>query len=69
MVLGVLWAMTGVAVSAVLVATGAFPDSMTVVANPWLQLANAVMLVIGTTLGGILRVVTSRLPSGPATAR
>ncbi len=61
MVLGMLWAMTGVAVSAILVATGAFP--LPVISNPWLQLANAVMLVIGTTLGGVLRVVTARMPS------
>lgn len=69
MVLGLLWVMTGVAVSVILVATGAFPESMPAISNPWLQLANAAMLIIGTTLGGILRVVSSRLHSGPARAR
>jgi len=69
LVLGVLWAMTGVAVSAILVASGAFPDSMPAMSNTWLQLANAVMLIIGTTLGGILRVVSSGLPSGHSMAR
>jgi hypothetical protein len=69
LVLGVLWAMTGVAVSAVLVATGAFPDRIPGIADPWLQFANAMMLIVGTTLGGVLRVVSYRLRSDPAMAR
>lgn len=69
MVLGGLWVATGVAVSAILVAAGLFPNQVPAMANPWLQAVNAILLIIGTTLGGILRVVSSPLPARHSMAR
>jgi hypothetical protein len=69
MMLGGLWVVTGIAASAILVAAGVFPNQVPVMANPWLQLANAILLIVGTTTGGVLRVISSRLPPRHSLAR